>query len=293
MKQPRTSQYFDADIQRNTTEAFESPLTAYDQDVFNRRGLTKEGNLIWEVAAETILTERLWASLDKIEPKSRKDYDASRSLAKCEDSLRDFFREHSEGVHLFDEVRLEWLVYYLSRHGELELDTLGLAESLEVPIDNKKGHAVDLVSSTPTERFLIEFKQPGSKEALLRALLEISTYKREIAERIPSATPALLIWSGSAQDNELSAMAQGNRPHLRQLFQELGVHAYAMRWVNSRGASDPSPFESAVRALETGTVELRNLCDFLTWNVEPRFIPDSHCNRTGTLLERRNGLKIG
>lgn len=131
-----------------------------------------------------------------------------------------------------------------------KLGELGNIFDYQVPLNkvrtNRAGK-IDLVSYNPgsPKVWLIELKNEGNKETLLRCMLEIATYY-QILDRtqfvknyalLKSADAnwihkAVLVFEDSDLSNDLEDMKNGNRPKLQELSDLLGIEFFILRMNN-------------------------------------------------------------
>ena len=195
----------------------------YKRKVVNYRGKTSDSKDYYtEVVAEWIL-KNIYL-FDYIKPITReKSYkvDSHDGIIKNEESKRE---EEKIAMKLFD----------LSQNQRKVFDVIGKIIDYQTPlkdIQTDKAGKIDLLAYNKKEKILriLELKRPGSKETLLRCVLEAYTYSKVVdkakllkdfglaEDTVIKACP--FVFYGKEQYREM----QQDREHLKDLIEKLGI----------------------------------------------------------------------
>ena len=134
--------------------------------------------------------------------------------------------------------RVEERIAYELRNIQHFPDSLGEVLDYQIPLNSVRGDgagAIDLISDDGFTLYLLELKRWDAKDTLLRCVLEILTYWLLVdrdklvrdflgSRAIRIVVPALLIFSGSQQHQELDA----HRPHLAALINACNVRVFLL-----------------------------------------------------------------
>ena len=195
----------------------------YKRKVVNYRGKTSDSKDYYtEVVAEWIL-KNIYL-FDYIKPITReKSYkvDSHDGIIKNEESKRE---EEKIAMKLFD----------LSQNQRKVFDVIGKIIDYQTPlkdIQTDKAGKIDLLAYNKKEKILriLELKRPGSKETMLRCVLEAYTYSKVVdkakllkdfglaEDTVIKACP--FVFYGKEQYREM----QQDREHLKDLIEKLGI----------------------------------------------------------------------
>ena len=195
----------------------------YKRKVVNYRGTTSDSKEYYtEVVAEWIL-KNIYL-FDYIKPITReKSYkvDSHDGIIKNEESKRE---EEKIAMKLFD----------LSQNQRKVFDVIGKIIDYQTPlkdIQTDKAGKIDLLAYNKKEKILriLELKRPGSKETMLRCVLEAYTYSKVVdkakllkdfglaEDTVIKACP--FVFYGKEQYREM----QQDREHLKDLIEKLGI----------------------------------------------------------------------
>ena len=195
----------------------------YKRKVVNYRGTTSDSKEYYtEVVAEWIL-KNIYL-FDYIKPITReKSYkvDSHDGKNKDNDSNRE---EEKIAMKLFD----------LSQNQGKVFDVIGKIIDYQTPlkdIQTDKAGKIDLLAYNKKEKILriLELKRPGSKETMLRCVLEAYTYSKVVdkakllkdfglaEDTVIKACP--FVFYGKEQYREM----QQDREHLKDLIEKLGI----------------------------------------------------------------------
>lgn len=204
-------------------EEIQDMVNFYKRKVVNYRGKTSDSKDYYtEVVAEWIL-KNIYL-FDYIKPITReKSYkvDSHDGIIKNEESKRE---EEKIAMKLFD----------LSQNQRKVFDVIGKIIDYQTPlkdIQTDKAGKIDLLAYNKKEKILriLELKRPGSKETMLRCVLEAYTYSKVVdkakllkdfglAENtVIKACP--FVFYGKEQYREM----QQDREHLKDLIEKLGI----------------------------------------------------------------------
>jgi len=143
-----------------------------------------------------------------------------------------------DGQHNGDTNRAEEN-FAIHLKGE-KLKKLGLVIDYQVPLKEKRSDdagKIDLITSTNKSVYIVELKYIDNKETLLRAILEIWTYYKQLDKvnflksfklpkqiKIEDIRKAVLLSVGCNAYNEAKELSK--RPELKQLAKALGVDIF-------------------------------------------------------------------
>ena len=204
-------------------EEIQDMVNFYKRKVVNYRGKTSDSKDYYsEVVAEWIL-KNIYL-FDYIKPITReKSYkvDSHDGIIKNEESKRE---EEKIAMKLFD----------LSQNQRKVFDVIGKIIDYQTPlkdIQTDKAGKIDLLAYNKKEKILriLELKRPGSKETMLRCVLEAYTYSKVVdkakllkdfglaEDTVIKACP--FVFYGKEQYREM----QQDREHLKDLIEKLGI----------------------------------------------------------------------
>ena len=198
-------------------EEIQDMVNFYKRKVVNYRGKTSDSKDYYtEVVAEWIL-KNIYL-FDYIKPITReKSYkvDSHDGIIKNEESKRE---EEKIAMKLFD----------LSQNQRKVFDVIGKIIDYQTPlkdIQTDKAGKIDLLAYNKKEKILriLELKRPGSKETMLRCVLEAYTYSKVVDKA------KLLKDFGLAEDTVIKACPfvfygkEQYREHLKDLIEKLGI----------------------------------------------------------------------
>lgn len=204
-------------------EEIQDMVNFYKRKVVNYRGKTSDSKDYYtEVVAEWIL-KNIYL-FDYIKPITReKSYkvDSHDGIIKNEESKRE---EEKIAMKLFD----------LSQNQRKVFDVIGKIIDYQTPlkdIQTDKAGKIDLLAYNKKEKILriLELKRPGSKETMLRCVLEAYTYSKVVdkakllkdfglaEDTVIKACP--FVFYGKEQYKEM----QQDREHLKDLIEKLGI----------------------------------------------------------------------
>lgn len=142
------------------------------------------------------------------------------------------------GQHNGDTNRAEE-IFAIKLKGK-KLEKLGLVIEYQVPLKEKSSDdagKIDLITSTNKSVYIVELKYIDNKETLLRAILEIWTYYKQLNKvnflnsfkllqqnKTEDIRKAVLLSVGCKAYNEAKGLSE--RPELKQLIKELDVEIF-------------------------------------------------------------------
>ena len=196
----------------------------YSQDFVNYRGKTsdKEGYCYTEIIAKWLIDNiELFNDIKMISRENSYKVDSHDGKIKNKDSGRE---EEIIAMKLFDFSQNQGKVF----------DIIGKIIDYQTPLkDTQKDKAgkIDLLSYNENEKILriLELKRPGSKETMLRCVLEAYTYSKVVdkakllkdfglaEDTVIKACP--FVFYGKEQYREM----QQDREHLKDLIEKLGI----------------------------------------------------------------------
>lgn len=202
----------------------------YTQSFLNYRGVASDTKESYEDIATRFVLENLSAfeSIKAVNREASYRVD-NHELLIPDDSKRNEIK--SGNVRRLEE----WLAK--SMYGK-NYENLGKIIDFQVPINNisnDKAGKIDLIAYSEHDNvlYLLEFKKPDSKETLLRCILEVYTYYRQIYRTkllkdfsLPvncQVLPAVLIYKQSYAASKL------NNPLLQELRKILGIHIFLIK----------------------------------------------------------------
>ena len=196
----------------------------YSQDFVNYRGKTsdKERDYYTEIIAKWLLDNiELFNDIKMISRENSYKVDSHDGKIKNKDSGRE---EEIIAMKLFDFSQNQGKVF----------DIIGKIIDYQTPLkDTQKDKAgkIDLLSYNENEKILriLELKRPGSKETMLRCVLEAYTYLKILDKtkllkdfELPEDTvikACPFVFYGKEQYREM----QQDREHLKDLIEKLGI----------------------------------------------------------------------
>lgn len=144
------------------------------------------------------------------------------------------------GKHKGDTNRKEE-IFAIRLKGK-KLEKLGLVIEYQVPLKGKRSDdagKIDLITSTNKSVYIVELKYVDNKETLLRAILEIWTYYKQLNKvnflksfklpkqiKIEDIRKAVLLSVGCNAFNEAKELSK--RPELKKLAKALGVDIFLL-----------------------------------------------------------------
>ena len=196
----------------------------YSQDFVNYRGKTsdKEGYYYTEIIAKWLLNNiELFNDIKMISRENSYKVDSHDGKIKNEKSRRE---EEIIAMKLFDFSQNQGKVF----------DIIGKIIDYQTPLKNVQTDDVgkiDLLAYNKKEKILriLELKRPGSKETMLRCVLEAYTYLKILDKtkllkdfELPEDTvikACPFVFYGKEQYREM----QQDREHLKDLIEKLGI----------------------------------------------------------------------
>ena len=196
----------------------------YSQDFVNYRGKTsdKERDYYTEIIAEWLLDNiELFNDIKMISRENSYKVDSHDGKIKNKDSRRE---EEIIAMKLFDFSQNQGKVF----------DIIGKIIDYQTPLKNVQTDDVgkiDLLAYNKKEKILriLELKRPGSKETMLRCVLEAYTYLKILDKtkllkdfELPEDTlikACPFVFYGKEQYREM----QQDREHLKDLIEKLGI----------------------------------------------------------------------
>ena len=205
----------------------------YSQDFVNYRGKTsdKEGYYYTEIIAKWLLDNiELFNDIKMISRENSYKVDSHDGKIKNEKSGRE---EEIIAMKLFDFSQNQGKVF----------DIIGKIIDYQTPlkdIQTDKAGKIDLLAYNKKEKILriLELKRPGSKETMLRCVLEAYTYLKVVDKAkllkdfgLPKNTKIKacpFVFYGKEQYKEM----QQDRKHLKDLIKELGIEVIYLKEEN-------------------------------------------------------------
>ncbi len=189
----------------------------YNSNCVNWKGKTLNSKEYYtEVISRELLKGEKLVLLEKIDQINRINYNV----------------DTHDGQHNGDTNRAEE-IFAIQLKGK-KLKKLGLVIDYQVPLKEKRSDdagKIDLITSTNKSVYIVELKYIGNKETLLRAILEIWTYYKQLNEvkflnsfELPKQIKirkAVLLRVGCNAYNEAKELSK--RPKLKQLAKVLDV----------------------------------------------------------------------
>ena len=213
-------------------EEIQDMVNFYKRKVVNYRGKTSDSKDYYtEVVAEWVL-KNIYL-FDYIKPITReKSYkvDSHDGIIKNEESKRE---EEKIAMKLFD----------LSQNQRKVFDVIGKIIDYQTPlkdIQTDKAGKIDLLAYNKKEKILriLELKRPGSKETMLRCVLEAYTYSKVVDKAkllkdfgLPKNTKIKacpFVFYGKEQYKEM----QEDRKNLKELIEKLEIEVIYLKEEN-------------------------------------------------------------
>ena len=216
-------QYLEEEIIKDLERALGNVDTLYKSKCINRKGKTLDSKEYYtEVISKELLKKEKLVLLEKIEQINRVKYNV----------------DTHDGKHDGDTNRAEE-IFAIHLKGE-KLKKLGLVIDYQVPLKEKRSDdagKIDLITSTNKSVYIVELKYIDNKETLLRAILEIWTYYKQLNKvnflksfklpkqiKIEDIRKAVLLSVDCNAYNEAKELSK--RPKLKQLAKALGVDIF-------------------------------------------------------------------
>ena len=205
-------------------EEIQDMVNFYKRKVVNYRGKTsdKEGYYYTEIIAKWLLNNiELFNDIKMISRENSYKVDSHDGKIKNKDSRRE---EEIIAMKLFDFSQNQGKVF----------DIIGKIIDYQTPLKNVQTDDVgkiDLLAYNKKEKILriLELKRPGSKETMLRCVLEAYTYLKILDKtkllkdfELPEDTvikACPFVFYGKEQYREM----QQDREHLKDLIEKLGI----------------------------------------------------------------------
>jgi len=209
---------------KETVEVLEHDLknakNLYKSKCINWKGKTLDSKEYYtEVISRELLKAEKLILLEKIDQINRVNYNVDTHDGK-----------HNGGTNRAEEI-------FAMRLKGKKLEKLGVVIEYQVPLKEKRlddAGKIDLVTSTNESVYIVELKYIGNKETLLRAILEIWTYYKQLNKvnflksfklpkqnKIEDIRKAVLLSVGCNAYNEAKELSK--RPKLKQLAKALDV----------------------------------------------------------------------
>jgi len=198
----------------------------YNSDCVNWKGKTSDSEEYYtEVISKELLKAEKIVLLGKIDQINRDNYNVDTT---------------HNGKHNGDTNRKEE-IFAIQLKGK-KLEKLGLVIEYQVPLKEKRSDnagKIDLVTSTNESVYIVELKYIDNKDTLLRAMLEIWTYYKQLNKvnflnsfkllkqnKIEDIRKAVLLSVGCNAYNEAKELSK--RPKLKQLAKALDVDIFLL-----------------------------------------------------------------
>ena len=239
-----------AEIKKAIEEGLENIDSLYASPYINYRGdvIGLEKRKITEVITKILLEPDNFNKFDKIKRVKRLSYKRDTHDGSTQEDPSNRIEE-----------RFALALYNFSHGKPGSVGPLGEILDYQVPLKGRQGDKqvgkIDLISFNPADKegktlFLIELKKMKSKETLLRCILEVATYIRQIEPNIicgeyckeyePSADihvhPAILVFEDSCQLREIENLK--NTPQLLNLIKSLSIRFFVVGPSNIEFQSD-------------------------------------------------------
>jgi len=214
---------------KETIKIFECALknakNLYNSRCINWKGKTLDSKEYYtEVISRELLKEEKLVLLEKIEQINRVNYNVNTH----------------DGQHNGDTNRAEEN-FAMKLKGK-KLEKLGFVIEYQVPLKEKSSDdagKIDLITSANESIYIVELKYIGNKETLLRAILEIWTYYKQLNKvnflnsfkllkqnKTEDIRKAVLLSAGCNAYNEAKELSK--RPELKQLAKALYVDIFLL-----------------------------------------------------------------
>jgi Holliday junction resolvase-like predicted endonuclease len=215
---------------KETDEVLEHELknakNLYKSKCINWKGKTLDSKEYYtEVISRELLKGEKLVLLEKINQVNRGNYNVDTT---------------HNGQHNGDTNRAEE-IFAIKLKGK-KLEKLGLVIEYQVPLKEKSSDdagKIDLVTSTNKSVYIVELKYIGNKETLLRAILEIWTYYKQL-NKVNFLNSFNLMKQNKAEDIKKAVLLSvgcnaykeakelNKRPELKQLAKALDVDIFLL-----------------------------------------------------------------
>lgn len=223
---------------KKTVEVLEHELknakNLYNSKCINWKGKTLDSKEYYtEVISRELLKAKNLVLLEKIDQINRINYNV----------------DTHDGQHNGDTNRAEEI--FAMRLKGKKLEKLGFVVEYQVPLKKKRSDdagKIDLVTSANESVYIVELKYIGNKETLLRAILEIWTYYKQLNKvnflnsfklpkqnNIEDIRKAVLLSVDCNAYNEAKELSK--RPKLKQLAKALDVVIFLLGKKQGTGCS--------------------------------------------------------
>jgi len=197
----------------------------YNANCVNWKGNPSDSKEYYtEVISRELLKEKKFVLLGKIAQINRVNYNVDTHDGK-----------HNGNTNRAEEI-------FAMRLKGKKLEKLGFVIEYQVPLKEKRSDdagKIDLVTSTNESIYIVELKYIGNKETLLRAILEIWTYYKQLNKvnflksfkllkqnKIEDIRKAVLLSVDCNAYNEAKELSK--RPKLKQLAKALDVDIFLL-----------------------------------------------------------------
>ncbi len=197
----------------------------YNKEFIKQKGKTKDTEEYYtEVMAKEL--EKNKQRFEKIKQITRKSTYKWHKPVPCGDDMK---------KSLCGEVTFAKMLFC----HQASLGELGQIIEYQVPLNDEradKAGKIDLVSETEDSLHLIEFKY-DSKDTLLRAVLEIETYSRQLCDtkflkdfgaEKKEIQKSILLFGNCRAFDEAEEIKKDKRPALKKLIETLNVSIYQL-----------------------------------------------------------------
>ena len=212
---------------KKTVEVLEDKLknakNLYKSKCINWKGETLDSKEYYtEVISRELLKAEKLVLLEKIDQINRVNYNVDTHDGK-----------HNSNTNRAEEI------FAMQLKGK-KLEKLGLVIDYQVPLKKKRSDdagKIDLITSANKSVYIVELKYIGNKETLLRAILEIWTYYKQLNKvnflksfkllkqnKTNDIRKAVLLSVGCNAYNEAKELSK--RPKLKQLAKALDVDIF-------------------------------------------------------------------
>ena len=223
----------------------------YKQDFVNYKGSTSDSDEAYsEIIAENLMQNTVWKSqIKKI--KRDKSYKTDNHNGQSYNNISNRKEEKiAMGLYLSEKD------YYIGKIIDYQTPLKG--------VKSDKAGKIDLLSFDSTKGILriIELKKDGSKETLLRSILEAYTYYEtvdidqlandfKISEDYKSSIASIMFFKDSQQYKEYEEMKNGKRDNIKALINELKVELLLIsdNTTKSNDTSQPNDTSYVIKIL--------------------------------------------
>jgi hypothetical protein len=227
---------YEATVEQINEVIENDPASVYKCKYVNRKGIVSNSNkrdYFTEVIAKQILADDLVIlPVDRIDAKGNYKPYAVHSKPVSKINPLSNRLEEIKAINLFEDG----LIGNDIKCSNIEL---GRVVEYQVPVKGVRSHSsgkIDLISYNESKFYLIELKFNGNKDTLLRAVLELETYSRQInVDKLIKELKArlnikvdcfiekaLLLYPGCNAFDEYSDI--NKRPEINKLIKKYNIH---------------------------------------------------------------------